>query len=181
MGNALKIVLWYIKTLLGILLGLGAKLDAIDKRLDLIISALSIVENDAAIDLSIDVTLEDQTTEGATHMQMNDSQQATVHLKPKTKSGKPAPVEAGSVLWTGPSFVAITPSADGMDAAVVAIGVGSDNISVSADADLGAGVVTLSKSFPCIVVPSQAETLDVIEDPPVEQVAAGPAPNPNTP
>lgn len=178
--NTVRIVLWYIKTLLDTIFKLGAKLDAMDKKLDLLLASQD-VSDEEAITLDIDVTLEDKTIEGATNMNMTDSQQVTVTLKPKTKSGKPAPIQDGSVLWVGPAFVAVTPSADGMSAVYVAIGVGSGEGSVSADADLGAGVVTISKTFPVIVTPSQAESLDIVEGTPVEQVAAGPAPNPNTP
>lgn len=111
-------------------------------------------------------------------MQITDSQQFLATIRPKTAAGKPAQVQAGSVLWTGPSFLAITPAADGLTAIVVAMGVGSDVISVSADADLGDGVVTISGMLNVVVTPSQAVSLGIDAGDVQEQVAPGPEPNP---
>jgi hypothetical protein len=123
-------------------------------------------------------------------MKITDSQQNTAVLKPVTAGGKPAAVEPGSILWSGPSFAALTPSADGLSVTVVAMGVGGlpegaiegdpgeEYVSVSADADLGAGVVTISGKFALRVVASQAQSLGFEFGTPTEQVAAGPTPNP---
>ena len=67
-------------------------------------------------------------------------------LAPKDAKGRPAPVEAGSVVWASSddTILSVTPSADGMTAVVTSVGAGTARISVSADADLGAGVVTIT-------------------------------------
>lgn len=114
-------------------------------------------------------------------MQMFDDQQCTVFLKPKTAKGKDAPIEPGSAIWTGPPFISIVPAADGKSAVFVAMGLGSGRASVSIDADLGAGVRTLSREFPVTVNAREADSLDVFEDTPVDQVAAGPEANPPKP
>lgn len=151
------------------------QLDRIEKKLDRI---LALESGEFAGSIDFDTKLEDQTTIGAIEMKITDSQQFTATIRPKNKAGRPAPVEAGSVIWTGPSFVAITPAADGLSAVVVAMGVGSDLLSVSADADLGEGVVTISGTLPLVVEASQAVSLGIEASEPVEQVEAGPTPNP---
>ena len=60
--------------------------------------------------------------------------------------GRPAPVEAGSIVWASSddTVLSVAPAADGMSAVVSSVGAGTARVSVSADADLGAGVVTIT-------------------------------------
>lgn len=177
-------VVRYIQSLFGIILSLGRKLDRIESKLDQVLK-LILRDEQIAVTLDLSIEVEGQITEGVVFMRMTDSQQAVGTIAPKNKRGGPAPVQPGSVLWTGPSFVAVTPSADGLSATFVAIGVGGDDPggpqeafgSVSADADLGEGVVTISSRFPIQVVASQATDLGVTFGEPTEQDAAGPQPN----
>jgi hypothetical protein len=173
----LRALLGYLQTFIAILFSHGHKLDRIERKIDRITALLTQKDGEAAV-LEVDINLEGTITKGAKFMNMTDSQQCVSTLKPVTKAGKPATVEPGSISWTGPSFVALTPAADGLSCTFVAMGVGNDFYSVSADADLGAGVSTISGRFPCTVTPSQAATLGVDEGTPTEQVTAGPAPNP---
>jgi hypothetical protein len=155
--------------------GFRRTLARMESKLDRISSVLA-EEFAGAIDF--DAVVEGVTIKGALEMQITDSQQVVLTIRPKNKAGKPASVEPGSVAWTGPAFVAITPSDDGLSATVVAQGIGDDQISVSADADLGAGVVTISGTLPLTVVASQAVSLTIEAGGPTEQVEAGPEPNP---
>lgn len=68
---------------------------------------------------------------------------ANTVLRPKNLRGEDAPVEAGSVVWASSddTVLRVTPSADGMTASVTTVGAGGPaRISVTADADMGAGV-----------------------------------------
>jgi hypothetical protein len=146
---------------------------------------LALQSGEFADELIFTTVIDGKTIKGALEMKLTDSQQGILTAEP-SKGGKAKPVEAGSVAWNGPPFVALTPSADGLSVTVVAMGTGGDDpggpneafISVSADADLGSGVVTISGKVPIQVVPSQADTLTIKEGAITEQVAAGPAPNP---
>jgi len=65
----------------------------------------------------------------------------------KNARGEPAPVEAGSVVWASSddTVLAVTPSADGMTASVKTVAPGGPaRITVSADADIGSGVQTIT-------------------------------------
>lgn len=59
--------------------------------------------------------------------------------------GKPAPVD-GVPVWAGSNeaVALVVPDANGLSALVVAQGVGDYSISMSADADLGVGVTTIT-------------------------------------
>ena len=61
------------------------------------------------------------------------------------RKGKPAPVDGEPVYASSNEAVAsVVPDAGGLSALVVAQGVGSYTVSVSADADLGQGVKTIT-------------------------------------
>ena len=63
------------------------------------------------------------------------------------RKGKPAPVD-GMPVWasSNEAVASVVPSPDGLTATVVAQGVGDYTISVAGDADLGAGVTTITGS-----------------------------------
>lgn len=93
-----------------------------------------------------------------------------VHIKiaPVTSSGKPAPVEAGSVIWSLDGTGSIVPDEDGMGAFVVSADTpGVSNWSVSADADLGAGVTTIVDGGVYTYNDPQAAALGTTADPAV--------------
>lgn len=75
---------------------------------------------------------------------MTTTQQFSLSFLPVDRKGKPAPID-GVAVWasSNEAVATVTPSADGATALVVAQGVGDYAISVSADADLGAGIVTI--------------------------------------
>lgn len=105
-----------------------------------------------------------------TQMTITDTQKFSATIAPVDAKGNPAQVEAGSVIWSGPDFLTVTPSADGMSADVVAKGpLGSGQVSVSADADLGAGVVTITGTLQVDVIAGQATSFTINTSAPTEQ------------
>jgi len=97
-----------------------------------------------------------------------------VHLKiaPVTSTGKPALLD-GLPTWaitTGGATIVV--DADGMGAFVVSEDIGgSSTWSVSADADLGAGVSTISDGGVYSYASPQAAALGITADAPVPKVA----------
>lgn len=79
---------------------------------------------------------------------INNLQQIPVTLVPQDARGNPAPVEDGSVVWSKIDGDAeVVPNDTGMTGMLVSQdnpGVGDSNFMVSADADLGNGVETIS-------------------------------------
>jgi hypothetical protein len=74
-------------------------------------------------------------------------------------AGNPASVD-GIPIWASSdsTVLAVTPNPDGMSAAVMTVGPGVGRISVTADADLGAGVTTIngvSEDVNVVLGPSQ--------------------------
>ncbi len=85
--------------------------------------------------------------------------------------GKPAPVEAGSVTYGSSDLSVANVVADpgGLTAMVLAQGVGDYSISVNADADLGAGVVTISGANTGTITANQAVAVGFLAGPVQEQ------------
>jgi hypothetical protein len=98
------------------------------------------------------------------------TQQFSLTLAPKDRRGKPAPVQPGSIVWASSdeSIVTVTPDETGLKALVVAQGVGSANVNVSADADLGDGVSTIVGSEGVTVSLGQAVSVG-LEVGPIEE------------
>ena len=101
---------------------------------------------------------------------MSTTQEFTASIAPADKRGKPAPVD-GVPTWatSDASIVSVTPAADGMSAVVAAQGVGDYTVTVSADADLGAGVVTIVGSDTGSVSLGQATAITITAGPVTEQ------------
>ena len=76
---------------------------------------------------------------------MTTTQQFKITPAILDRKGKPAPTDGPPTYASSDESVAtVVASEDGLSATVIAQGVGSYSISVSADADLGAGVTTIS-------------------------------------
>ncbi len=73
--------------------------------------------------------------------------------------GKPALVE-GAPVWasSNESVATVLPAADGMSAVVTPVDIGSTDITVTADADLGTGVVNIISTGTVEVVAGTAVT-----------------------
>jgi len=101
---------------------------------------------------------------------MTTTQQFTVTLAPVDKKGKPAPVD-GEPTWasSNAAVASVAPNPGGMSALVVAQGVGDYSVSVSADADLGAGVTTITGQDTGTVSQGTATSVGLVAGPVEEQ------------
>ena len=94
---------------------------------------------------------------------LTDIQKAVLSVSPKSAAGNPAPVE--NVEWkvSDPTIATITPDpANPLSAVLTTTGaLGSCQVSVSADADLGEGVKTIAGTLDVEVRASEAVSLDI--------------------
>lgn len=104
-------------------------------------------------------------------MQLTAIQQVDFTISPKDRKGNPAAVD-GVPVWasSNPNVASVEPSTDGLSATVKAGVPGSTVISVTADADLGAGVVNLAGTADVDVVPAAAETIALEAGPITDQL-----------
>lgn len=102
-------------------------------------------------------------------LKINDEQKVNVTLKPATPKGKPVAVQ--NPQWSvvdGDSTLVV--AADGMSADLVSADTpGITNYLVSADADLGDGVDTISDTIALTVVDPQATSLGLVASAPVDK------------
>lgn len=108
-----------------------------------------------------------QLTKAEPMDQLKVTQFETFPLAIKDKFGNPALVD-GVPAWSvdDNALALIDPAADGMSAVLKPIGpVGIVTISVSADADMGAGVEAVSGSLPIELVAGQAVTIQLTAGP----------------
>lgn len=98
-------------------------------------------------------------------MQLKDSEQVVLNITAKDAAGNDAPVQAGSVIVTpsDPSLLQIVPGVDETHPIVQSVGaLGSANVHVAADADLGDGVTTIEGDSETVdVIASQATSLGI--------------------
>jgi hypothetical protein len=108
---------------------------------------------------------------------MTTTQQFTASISPKDRKGKPAPVD-GIPVWasSNEAVAGVVPNPDGMSALIVAQGVGDYTISVAADADLGAGVTTITGQDTGAVSQGTATNVGIQAGPVEEQPDATPIP-----
>jgi hypothetical protein len=74
-----------------------------------------------------------------------DQNYPNVVLTITNSAGNPAPVD-GVPVWASsdPTVISVTPNPDGMSALIDTVAPGVGRVTVTADADTGAGVVTLT-------------------------------------
>ena len=104
---------------------------------------------------------------------LTDSQQVNAKVAFVDKKGNPANVD-GVPQWSvdNPNLLNITPAADGMSCLIAAVGpLGSGNVTVKADADLGAGVTEIIGTAQIDVVGGAANTVAINFDQPTDQPA----------
>lgn len=101
-------------------------------------------------------------------IKLTTEQQVTVHINPVTLKGKPAPLD-GIPAWTVPIGGAVLqPAPDGLSCVIVSPDVaGESQVLVSADADLGPGVETISDTIAVTVGSPNAASLGLKADAPV--------------
>ena len=93
---------------------------------------------------------------------ITDEQKVLVTLAPTTAAGNPATLD-GTPLWTitaGDATVEVAP--DGLSCTLISGAVGNSVIEVSADADLGEGVATITDTIDLAVVSAQASSLGLL-------------------
>lgn len=91
------------------------------------------------------------------------TQQFTATIQPVDAKGNPALVD-GVPVWSSsnPAVLTVEPAADGMSATVKAVGpVGTGQVAVTADADMGEGVKSIIGTLDVEVKPGDAVTLTV--------------------
>ena len=100
-----------------------------------------------------------------------DSKEVDVAIKPLDKKNHPAQVD-GVPVWASsdPAIASVTPAADGLSAVVKATdNLGSVQISVTADADLGEGVAPITGILDLEVIGGAAATMTIVAGTPREQ------------
>jgi hypothetical protein len=103
--------------------------------------------------------------------QLTDSQQVLLSVAFTDKKGNPAPVD-GAPTWLvdNPNVLALQPAADGMSCLVLAVGpLGSARVSLTADADMGAGTVDVAGVFDVDVIAGAASVAVISAGAPSEQ------------
>lgn len=93
---------------------------------------------------------------------LTDTQQILLSIDPKTRAGNPANVE--NVVWgsSDPNVITITPATDGLSATAATTGtLGTVQITVTADADLGAGVEEITGVQEIQVLAGKAVSLGI--------------------
>lgn len=94
---------------------------------------------------------------------LTDEQKVSLGIRPTTAAGNPARID-GTPSWqsSDPGIVEVVPVSDGLSAVATAVGpVGVAQVSVSVDADLGAGVRTLTAILDIEVVAAEASTVAI--------------------
>lgn len=96
-------------------------------------------------------------------LSLTATQQATVTLVVKDKKGNPAAVD-GVPSWSSSDLnvAIIQPSPGGLDGLIVAVGKGSCRITVSADADTGPVVITITAFLDVTVSGGIPATMEII-------------------
>ena len=106
-----------------------------------------------------------------TGMILTATQEVDLAINPVDKKGNPAQVD-GTPVWVSsdPAVIALVVAADGLSCVAKAGKMGHAQVSVTADADLGAGVVNISGVIEFDVAASQAVSLGIVAGTPREQV-----------
>lgn len=121
------------------------------------------VNPDQVIKISFYTMIDNQLTK-VEDMQLHLGKQRTLSLSIKDAGGNDAQVQEGSIVWsvTDGALAVVTPAADGMSAVVVPVGpLGSLQVEVSADADLGEGVKTVSGFIEVDILAGEAVSLNI--------------------
>jgi len=95
---------------------------------------------------------------------LTDEQKCSVSVAFKTDKGNPAPVD-GVPVWasSNEATVVVTPAADGLSAELTTPGgLGVAQISVKADADLGAGTTEITGLLDVEVKPAGATIVEIV-------------------
>ncbi len=98
---------------------------------------------------------------------LTNEQMVVVHLSPVSAKGKPVALDGVPVWAISAGSCTVQPAADGLSCTIVSgDDAGDSEVTVSADADLGAGVVTISDAIRVTVNGAQAQSLGLTADTP---------------
>lgn len=114
------------------------------------------------------VTNKKQTT----HMDITitNEQQVVVTLKPVSAKGRPMTLDGAPTWAVASGECTVVPAADGLSATIISgDNAGDSEITVSADADLGSGVTTISDAIRVTVNGAQAQNLGLIASAPTDK------------
>jgi hypothetical protein len=106
--------------------------------------------------------------------ELRDDQRLPLRVTAKDHAGNPATVD-GAPTWESSDLNVLTvePSADGMTCFAVPVALGTADVTVTADADLGEGVTSITNVITITITPGTADHLD-IEVLPAEDLPATP-------
>lgn len=93
---------------------------------------------------------------------ITNEQKVLIGLNPVTAAGNPAVLDGIPSWAVTEGDATIEAAADGMSCYLISGTVGNSKITVTADADLGEGVRTLSDTIDLAVVSAEASTLGLI-------------------
>jgi hypothetical protein len=108
---------------------------------------------------------------------LKDAQKVTITVSPIDAKGNAAQVD-GVPAWAvaNPAILTLVPSADGLTCVATTTGaVGTTQITITADADLGEGIKTISGLVDVEVVSGMAAGLNIVAGTPEDIVEATPA------
>ena len=94
---------------------------------------------------------------------LTDLQKVSCSIKPVDAMGNPAQVD-GVPEWSvsDSAMLTVVPSSDGLTAVVSTVGpIGTAQVTVTADADLGEGLVSISGVLDVTITGSQATSLSI--------------------
>lgn len=116
-------------------------------------------------------------TKNVTMLALQNDQQVTATISPVDAKGNPAKVD-GAPTWTSSSedVATVVPAADGLSAVVAGVDIGTCQVNVKADADLGEGTTDLTGTLDVEVVAGSAVALSITTGPAGPQTPA-PAPS----
>lgn len=106
------------------------------------------------------VTTKSEKQSTAMDIKLTTDQQVTVTIKPQSAKGKPVKIDGAPVWSVTAGSCTVDTAPDGMSATIVSSDdAGDSEVTVSADADLGAGVITISDAIRVTVLGAQAQSL----------------------
>jgi hypothetical protein len=115
---------------------------------------------------SVGPTRPKETTTMPLDLTITTEQKVHVTANPVTAAGKPAKVD-GPVTFTTVTGDVTIEASDATSATIVSGANGDSTVSVSADADLGAGVETITDTITVHVTDPKATSLGLVADAPV--------------
>jgi hypothetical protein len=102
------------------------------------------------------------TYQGGSTMKLTDIEKVALSVQPMSAAGNPAPVETAMWTCSDDTVLTVVPGADGLSCEVITTGkIGTARVSVTVDADMGEGVISLEGFADFEVVASQAVSLAV--------------------